>query len=288
MRLNLIPEVIRILHNPGDDQLPPTPAGGLDCQVDPLVGMNPPNKDQLLPFARSQGVERKVDSVVNGREVIQARCAIRIANGNEVSVLIFLVNRHDARRGEAVNRSQHRCLHQPRVGQRHKVIVTVDQVKLRGVFKGLCDVQVFGYLGIDGAILFVALVHDRMKLGAGERVPAGEQRYIPSPGHQPFSDVASHRLPSPILPRRRAPRNRRQNRDSLVRQYGSPSPATKAGCPYCPDFLWMLVALIHFMRLSLMKGAHADPSGKAWQEIGVKPFVGLSGITQHSTRFFCH
>jgi hypothetical protein len=47
--------------------------------------------------------------------------------------------------------------------------------------------------------------------------------------------------------------------------------AKKAGCPICPDFLWRLVALIHSMRLSLMKGAHADLSGTAWQEIGVKP-----------------
>jgi hypothetical protein len=32
------------------------------------------------------------------------------------------------------------------------------------------------------------------------------------------------------------------------------------------------------MRLSLMKGAHADLPGTAWQEIGVKPSFGLSGI----------
>jgi hypothetical protein len=53
----------------------------------------------------------------------------------------------------------------------------------------------------------------------------------------------------------------------------------KRWVPHCPDFLWRLVALIHFMRLSLMKGAHADLSSAAWQEIGVKPSFGLSGIT---------
>jgi hypothetical protein len=58
--------------------------------------------------------------------------------------------------------------------------------------------------------------------------------------------------------------------------------------PHCPDFLWRLAALIHSMRLSLMKGAHADLSSTAWQEIGVKPGFGLSGIPQHSTRLFCH
>jgi hypothetical protein len=45
--------------------------------------------------------------------------------------------------------------------------------------------------------------------------------------------------------------------------------------PHGPDFLWRLVALIHSMRLSLMKGAHADLSSTAWQEIGVKPDFGL-------------
>jgi hypothetical protein len=37
-----------------------------------------------------------------------------------------------------------------------------------------------------------------------------------------------------------------------------------------PDFLWKLVALAHFMRLSLRKGAHAAASGAAWQEIRVR------------------
>ena len=56
--------------------------------------------------------------------------------------------------------------------------------------------------------------------------------------------------------------------------------------PHCPDFLWRLVSLIPSMRLSLVKGAHADLSSTAWQEIGVKPGFGLSGIPQHSTRCF--
>jgi hypothetical protein len=56
--------------------------------------------------------------------------------------------------------------------------------------------------------------------------------------------------------------------------------------PHCPDFLSRLVALIHSMRLFLMKGAHADLSSTARQEVGVKPGFGLSGIPQHSTRFF--
>jgi hypothetical protein len=34
-----------------------------------------------------------------------------------------------------------------------------------------------------------------------------------------------------------------------------------------PDFLWNLVALANFMRLSLLKGARAASSRAAWQEI---------------------
>ena len=37
-----------------------------------------------------------------------------------------------------------------------------------------------------------------------------------------------------------------------------------------PDFLWNLVALVHFMRPSLRKGAHAAVSSDAWQEIRVR------------------
>jgi hypothetical protein len=37
-----------------------------------------------------------------------------------------------------------------------------------------------------------------------------------------------------------------------------------------PDFLLNLVALIHFMRSSLRKGAHVDLSSAAWQEIRVR------------------
>jgi hypothetical protein len=48
--------------------------------------------------------------------------------------------------------------------------------------------------------------------------------------------------------------------------------------PHCPDFLWRLVALIHSMRLSLMKGAHADFSCAAWQEIGSSPVFACPGV----------
>jgi hypothetical protein len=67
------------------------------------------------------------------------------------------------------------------------------------------------------------------------------------------------------------------------RSFGNLYPDHKRWVPHCPDFLRRLVALTHFMRLSLMKGAHADLSSTAWQEIGVKPSVGLNGIPRSLT-----
>jgi hypothetical protein len=59
----------------------------------------------------------------------------------------------------------------------------------------------------------------------------------------------------------------------------------RLGAPF-PRFPVEVCGVIQSMRLSLMKGAHADISSTAWQEIGVKPGFGLSGIPQHSTRLF--
>jgi hypothetical protein len=46
------------------------------------------------------------------------------------------------------------------------------------------------------------------------------------------------------------------------------------------------VALIHSMRLPLMKGACADRFTTAWQEIGGQAEFGLRGIPQHATSLF--
>jgi hypothetical protein len=74
---------------------------------------------------------------------------------------------------------------------------------------------------------------------------------------------------------------------------GTETITNKAGCPIAPISCGGLVALVDFMRLSLMKGAHANLSSTAWQEIGVKPGFGCprvpwgsSGIPQHSTCLF--
>ena len=54
------------------------------------------------------------------------------------------------------------------------------------------------------------------------------------------------------------------------------------GAPTCPHFLWRLVALIYPMRLSSMKGAHADLSSTVRQEIGVKPAVACPALPRRT------
>jgi hypothetical protein len=45
-------------------------------------------------------------------------------------------------------------------------------------------------------------------------------------------------------------------------------PNNGRGCPTSPDFLWSFVGSLNFMRLSLMKGAHAVLSRAAYRKFG--------------------
>ena len=112
--------------------------------------------------------------------------------------------------------SENRRLDQSRVGQSHEVVVAVDQVKLRGVFERFGDVQIFGHFGIDGGILFIALVHNGMQVGAGHGISGGKQSHVPAAGNEPFRDIAGHGFPGAILPRRRSPSYRRQDGHSFL------------------------------------------------------------------------
>ena len=56
-----------------------------------------------------------------------------------------------------------------RVGQRHEVVMAMDEIELRSVFEGFGDMQIFGDLGIDGAILFIA--RGRLRRAGGRASP---------------------------------------------------------------------------------------------------------------------
>ena len=75
-----------------------------------------------------------------------------------------------------------RRLHQPAVGQRHEIVMAVDEVKLSGVLERFGDVKVFGDFGIDGGILFIPPVHHGMQLSAGSQNPRWRTASRPSHG----------------------------------------------------------------------------------------------------------
>src|ERR1700733_13615761 len=60
----------------------------------------------------------------------------------------------------------------------------------------------------------------------------------------------------------------------------------KRWVPHLPRFPAEVGGVGHSMRLSLTKGAHADLSGAAWQEIGGQAVFWLEWDTQHSTPQF--
>jgi hypothetical protein len=58
-------------------------------------------------------------------------------------------------------------------------------------------------------------------------------------------------------------------------------PRTHRRVPHIPDFLWSFVGSLNFMRLSLMKGAHAVLSRTAYRKFGVsRSFFARCGIPQ--------
>src|SRR5258708_21103895 len=115
--------------------------------MDTFIRMNPAKKNQVITARFLERVQREVDPVVDCRQVIQPRRAIGVADGNKISVTILLIDGHDSWRRESVDGREDRRLNQPDVGQRHEVVVAVDEVKLSSVLKRFGDVKVFGYFG---------------------------------------------------------------------------------------------------------------------------------------------
>ena len=109
-----------------------------------------------------------------------------------------------------------RRLHQAAVGQRHEVVMAMDQVEFGGVLESFGDVKIFRDLGIDGAILFIALVDDSVQAALRYGIPRGEQSDVPATGRETFGDVTCNGLPGAVLPGRGSPGYRRQDSYTLT------------------------------------------------------------------------
>ena len=97
---------------PGDEQRQAAQAGHRDREMDAFVGVDSPQENQLFARRFLKRIQRKIDPVVNGRQIIQSGRAIGVADGNEISGAIFLIDRHDLGRRESVDGGEHRRLHQ--------------------------------------------------------------------------------------------------------------------------------------------------------------------------------
>src|SRR6516162_9813004 len=107
---DLFSKVLFILDDSGNDQRQSTQASNSDRQMDTLVWVNPPDGNQVITARLLERVQRDIDPVVHGRQVVQPRRAIGVADGNEVSVPILLVDRHNSRGREPVDRGQYRSV----------------------------------------------------------------------------------------------------------------------------------------------------------------------------------
>src|SRR3954453_8825840 len=148
--LDLLLKVGQILYNSGNDKAPAASKSNLDSEMNTLVGMNTSQKNQIISGGRGlKRIQRHVNAVIDSRQIIQPRGAIGVAYGHKISITIFLVNRHDLRRGESMDGGQHRRPDQPAKRQRHEIVVAMNKIELTRAFEGFRDVKVLGDLWIN-------------------------------------------------------------------------------------------------------------------------------------------
>lgn len=114
-----------------------------------------------------------------------------------------------------MDRRYYRRADQSRIGQRHEVVVAMDQIKLGSPFKDFRNVEVFSYFGIDARVFFISAIHDRVQLGTSLRVASREQGHVPATRNESFRDVARDSLPRAVFTGRCSPGDGRQDCDSF-------------------------------------------------------------------------
>src|ERR1700689_315732 len=103
MGFHPLAEVCLYLDDSRDKKRQSSQASNFDGQMDTFVRMDSPQEDQILAARFLERVQTEVDSVIYRREIIQPRCAISIADRNEISVAILFVHRHNSGRRKSVD-----------------------------------------------------------------------------------------------------------------------------------------------------------------------------------------
>ena len=154
VRRDLVAEVLLVLDDPGDVEPTATPAGDLDRVGGALVGVDPPEEQQMLAGIRMDRELVDIDSVMDGGGVVQIRMPIRVADRHvSARAVVAFVDRNDPLGREPVDRGDHRRRDEIAVGERQEVEPVVDDVELPRTLENRSDVQTFGDLGVDRRIL---------------------------------------------------------------------------------------------------------------------------------------
>ena len=212
LRSDLLVEVPLVLDDPGDGQRHPGPFGDLDRLGGALVRVDTAEEEEVAARCRVERERLGVDPVVDRRQVIQCRMAIRVADRHvSAASVVAPVHGEDRGRREAVDRRQQRRVDELAVRQRQEVEAVVNDIELGGPLEGIRDVQALADLGIDVGILRVRPRHNGGETAGRPRIAAREQRHVDSALDQALGEQRGELLPRAVRPRRDSPRHGSQH-----------------------------------------------------------------------------
>ena len=89
----------------------------------------------------------------------------------------------------------------------------MDQVELGRAAERVRDVERLPDAPVDVVVLLVGPLADAVEPREGDRVQRGEQRDVDAALREPVGQQPRHELPRPVVARRRAPRDRSEQRE---------------------------------------------------------------------------
>src|SRR5579862_1111941 len=109
MRFDLLAKIVLILNDAGDDQPHSAQPCNLDRQMNTFVRMDSAEENDVIAAVFLKWIQREVDTVVDSCQVIQSCRPVRVADRDEVSVSILLIDRHYFCGRKSVDSCQYRC-----------------------------------------------------------------------------------------------------------------------------------------------------------------------------------
>src|SRR5437879_11311671 len=91
MGSDLLPEIGLILNNTSDDQTHSAQTSNLDGQMNTFIRVDPTEENQVITAGFLKRVQREIDAVVDGSQVIQPCGSIGVADGHKVSVTLLMI-----------------------------------------------------------------------------------------------------------------------------------------------------------------------------------------------------